>query len=166
MNTIFYLSAFVAVVATVLTITRTNAVHALLYFITSLLSSALVFAALGAAFAAVLEVIVYAGAIMVLFIFVIMMMNLGKESAARERSWFSPRMWIGPVVLCLVLLVELVSFLPGMTASAPIPASLGPKEVGLSLFGGYMIAVELASMLLLAGLVGAYHLGRRDNDGE
>ena len=74
-----YISGFVAIISTLMVITRTNAVHALLYLIVSLLSVALVFFLLGAPFVAALEVIIYAGAIMVLFIFVIMMLNVGAD---------------------------------------------------------------------------------------
>ena len=77
MEVAFYIAAIVAIVSTVLTITRLNAVHALLYLIVSLLAVAVVFYALGAPFVAALEVIIYAGAIMVLFVFVVMMLNLG-----------------------------------------------------------------------------------------
>ncbi len=162
MTILFYLSGAVAVVATVLVITRANAVHALLYLIVSLLAVALVFFSLGAVFAAALEVIIYAGAIMVLFIFVIMMLNLGNEAAARESRWLEPRAWRGPAALCAVLAAELLSFLlAGPALPGPGPAA-GPKEVGMALYGPYVLAVELASMLLLAGLVGAFHLGRRE----
>jgi NADH-quinone oxidoreductase subunit J len=162
MNTIFYLSAAVAVVSTILVITRTSAVHALLYLVVSLLAVAVIFFVLGAPFVAALEVIVYAGAVMVLFVFVIMMLNLGPQTSAQERSWLSPRLWIGPAVLCGVLLGELVYVFAAAAGPATGGASLGPREVGTSLFGPYAMGVELASMLLLAGLVGAYHLGRRD----
>lgn len=162
MNLLFYISAAVAVVATALVITRTNAVHALLYLIVSLLAVALVFLALGAFFAAALEVIIYAGAIMVLFIFVIMMLNLGPEAAEQERAWLSPRTWAGPAALCAVLLAELVFSLVGGKPALPAAAPVGPKALGIALFGPYAIGVELASMLLLAGLVGAYHLGRQE----
>src|SRR5512139_2193833 len=103
MTVLFYLSAFIAVLATVLVITRTNAVHALLYLIVSLLAVAMIFLALGAPFAAMLEIIIYAGAIMVLFIFVIMMLNLGMHSASQERAWLQPGVWKGPAVLCVIL---------------------------------------------------------------
>jgi NADH:ubiquinone oxidoreductase subunit 6 (subunit J) len=74
-NTVFALSGIVAVAATVMMITRRSAVHALLYFVVSLLASAVIMFVLGAAFVAALEVIVYAGAIMVLFVFVIMLIG-------------------------------------------------------------------------------------------
>ena len=89
MNLVFYLSAAVSVVATLMVITRVNAVHALLYMIVSLLSVALIFFTLGAPFVAALEVIIYAGAIMVLFVFVVMMLNLGPKPATRNGSGWS-----------------------------------------------------------------------------
>jgi len=161
MDIVFYISAAVAVLATVLVITRAHAVHALLYLIVSLLAVAVIFFVLGAALVAALEVIIYAGAIMILFVFVIMMLNLGPQAVARERAWQRPGLWVGPSVLAAILLGELVYIF--IRAAGPETGldAVGPQEVGASLFGPYMIGVELASMLLLAGLVGAYHLGRR-----
>jgi NADH-quinone oxidoreductase subunit J len=156
---LFYLSALIAVLATVMVITRLNAVHALLFLIVSLLAVAMVFYQLGAPFAALLEVIVYAGAIMVLFVFVIMMLNLGHTTVEREKSWLQPSMWLGPGILSAILLVELVFVMGGDKAMSDSKV-VGAKEVGILLFGPYLLAVEIASMLLLAGLVGAYHLGR------
>jgi len=164
MNILFYLSAFVAVIATVLVITRMNAVHALLYLIVSLLSVALIFFTLGAPFAAALEIIIYAGAIMVLFIFVIMMLNLGSATARQEAQWLRPGIWRGPSLLCGVLALELAYFFMYDGAQALSSAPIPPKQVGIALFGPYALGVELASMLLLAGLVGAYHLGRREQN--
>jgi NADH-quinone oxidoreductase subunit J len=162
MNTIFYIAAAVAVLATLRVIIHTRAVHALLYFIVSLLAIAVVFYTLGAPMAAALEVIVYAGAIMVLFVFVVMMLNLGPEAARQERQWLSPRAWVGPAILAAVLLAEVVYLIAGAAQGETSGWSVDPANVGGSLFGPYMLGVELASMLLLAGLVGAYHLGRRD----
>ena len=117
---IFYISAAVAVVATLLVVTRTHAVHALLYLVVSLLAVAMVFVTLGAPLVAALEVIIYAGAILVLFVFVIMMLNLGPHSARQERAWLTPRTWIGPSVLAAVLLAEVVYVVAsGMTSGAP-----------------------------------------------
>ena len=167
MGVIFYISAAVAVAATVGVITRYNAVHALLYLIVSLLAISLIFYILGAPFAAALEAIIYAGAIMVLFIFVIMILNLGPQAARRERSWLKPRMWVGPAALALILAGELVYLLESGQAGAPAgTASVGPEPVGATLFGPYLLGVELASFLLLAGLVGALHLGRRETGEE
>ncbi len=158
MNVVFYLSAIVAVLSTILVITRVVAVHALLYLIVSLLAVALVFYALGAPFAAALEVIVYAGAIMVLFLFVIMLLNLGPQAIREQRAWLTPRTWVGPSLLIAVLLIELVYALATGLAAPEPGTTIQPTQVGLALFGPYLLGVELASMLLLAGLVGAHHL--------
>ena len=103
MDVAFYIAGAIAVASTVMVITRLNAVHALLYLIVSLLAVALVFFTLGAPFVAVLEVIIYAGATMVLFVFVMMMLNLGPQAADLERQWFTPRAWGGPAVLAAIL---------------------------------------------------------------
>ena len=161
MNTVFYVAAAVAVLATALAVTRSNAVHALLYLIVSLLAVAVIFFVLGAPFVAALEVIIYAGAIMVLFVFVVMMLNTGPVAVAQERAWLKPALWIGPAGLALILLAEVLVILVKASAAAPAAVPLTPRQVSLALFGPYVLGVELASMLLLAALVGVYHLGRR-----
>jgi NADH-quinone oxidoreductase subunit J len=160
----FWVTAFVAVIATALTVTGRNPVHALLYLIVSLLAIALIFFLMGAPFAALLEVIVYAGAIMVLFVFVVMMLNLG-DVATQEQKLLGWRVWAGPSVLCLVLLLELVLLMHDGTLAAggelnSVGTEVTAKQVGIAMFGPYLLAVELASMLLLGALVAAYHLGR------
>ena len=157
---LFYIAATVSLVSTVLAVTRYNAAHALIYLIISLLASAIIFFLVGAPFAAVLEVVIYAGAIMVLFVFVIMMLNLGASGDVAEHVLLRPGMWIFPSILCLVLFAEVIYVLQGSEHMLD-GTVVGPKAVGLELFGPYVLAVEIASMLLLAGLVGAYHLGRR-----
>ena len=162
MEIVFYTAAAVAIFSTGMVITRLNAVHALLYMITSLLAVALVFVTLGAPFVAVLEVIIYAGAIMVLFVFVVMMLNLGEAAVDQERRWLEPALWRGPAALAAVLLVQLLYIFLAGGAEGGAATVVAPKEVSLALFGPYLLGVELASFLLLAGLVGAYHLGRRE----
>jgi NADH-quinone oxidoreductase subunit J len=163
---VFWVAAFVAVVATVFTVTGRNPVHALLYLIVSLLAVALMFFLLGAPFAALLEVIVYAGAIMVLFVFVVMMLNLG-DAAQQERRLLQPRIWIGPGILSALLLVEIIALMHqgAMAAGGQLHAAgleVSAKQVGIALYGPYLLAVELASMLLLGALVAAYHLARNE----
>ncbi len=160
MQVAFYLSGLIALAATFLTIISARAVHALLYLILSLLAVAVTFYTLGAPFIAVLEVIVYAGAIVVLFIFVVMLLNLGEPAVVQERSWLDPGIWIGPSLLALILLGEMIYVLWGGELQAVSGKVVDAREVGLALYGPYLLVVELASMLLTAGLVGAYHLMR------
>ncbi|MGX5816826.1 NADH-quinone oxidoreductase subunit J [Chitinophaga lutea] len=162
MGPAFYIAAAVAVLSTGMVITRYNIMHALLYLIVSLLSVAVIFYLYGAPFMAALEVIVYAGAIMVLIIFFVMMLNLGPQTAGEERSWLTPNIWVGPAILCAILLAEMA----WLMLQPPLPEAgeireVDPKAVGVALFGPYLLAVELAGMLLMAGIVGAYHLGRQ-----
>src|SRR5690606_27377151 len=113
MTLLFYLASTVALLATLAVITSTHVVHALVYLIVSLLAVAVIFFVLGAPFAAMLEAIVYAGAIMVLFLFVMMMLNLGQTTEQKEREWLQPRTWAGPGALVLVLLLQLARVLVG-----------------------------------------------------
>jgi NADH-quinone oxidoreductase subunit J len=161
MAILFYITAIIAIVATVLAITRRHAVHALLYLIASLLAIAIIFFLIGAPFIAALELIIYAGAIMVLFVFVVMMLNLGDVTSNKEREWLRLRVWIGPAILGAILLSEQAYLLSGTGHMAAAPSSISAKQVGIALFGPYVVGVELASLLLMGGLVGAYHLGRR-----
>jgi NADH-quinone oxidoreductase subunit J len=160
MELAFYIAGGVAVLSTILMLTRPHVVHALLYLIVSLLGVAVLFYLLGASFVAALEVIVYAGAIMVLFIFVVMMLNLGARAIEMEKRWLTPGIWVGPVVLACILIIEVLYMVRGSSTSLAL-GGVEPKQVGIALFGPYLIGVELASMLLLAGLVGAYHLSYR-----
>src|ERR1044072_8991498 len=108
MSIAFYIAAAIAIFSTVMVITRFNIMHALLYLIVSLLSVAVIFYLYGAPFMAALEVIIYAGAIMVLIIFFVMMLNLGPEMYRQEKQWLKPSLWLFPAVFCVILLVELV----------------------------------------------------------
>lgn len=164
MNAIFYLAAVVAVLSTILAISRLNAVHGLLYVIVSLLAVALAFFTLGAPFAAILEVIIYAGAIMVLFVFVVMLLNVGPEATEQERLWFHPATWSGPAVLAVILIGELVYVILHEGPAAPPAQVITPEGVSLTLLGPYLLGVELASLVLLAGLVAAFHAGMHEED--
>lgn len=162
MELTFYIAAAVAILSTIMVITRYNMIHALLYLVVSFLAVAVVFFTLGAPFMAALEVIIYAGAIVVLIIFVIMMLNLTREDVQREKEWLQPSVWVGPAILSAVLLAELVYII---TAADPVQSealvAVDAKVVGLALFGPYVLGVQLSGILLMAGIVGAYHLGRQ-----
>ena len=160
MTLLFYLAGAIAIIATFAVIVQTNIVHALLYLILSLLAVAVIFYVLGAPFAAVLEAIVYAGAILVLFLFVIMMLNLGQHTRDQEKGWLTGRMFLAPGVMSALLLGQLLNVLSQVDQNMAV-TRVGAMEVSALLFGPYVLAVELASILLLAGLVSAYHLAKR-----
>ena len=185
MNILFYIAALIAVIATMRMITGTNAVHSLLYLIVSLLAVSVIFFLLGAPFIAALEVIIYAGAIMVLFVFVIMMLNVGGDGLKQERALLKPGIWTGPSLITAVLFLEMAYMLiqqpgpgtyqPGSGALPPASAAASASAtalvsaaqqipsaaVGALLFTKYIIVVELAAFLLAAGIIGAYHLGQK-----
>ena len=168
----FYLLAIVAILASLRVITRTNPVHALLNMIVTLLALSGIFFALGAPFAGALEIIVYAGAIMVLFVFVVMMLNLGTQSTLEEESWLASSAWAVPAGLAFIVGLTLFSFI-GMKHGfeGMMPAFIGvepvtAKMIGAKLFTEYLLLVEIAGFLLLAGLVAAYHLAKSALDDE
>jgi NADH-quinone oxidoreductase subunit J len=158
MNVFFYIAASVAIISTIMAISGRNAIHALLFLILSLLAISVIFYMLDAPFIAALEVIIYAGAIMVLFIFVTMMLNIGLERKM-EKRWLNPRMWIVPAILAAILLIDLILALKNVESLPVDKQIVMPKQVGISLFSTYLLAVEIAAILLMAGVIGAYHLG-------
>jgi NADH-quinone oxidoreductase subunit J len=166
MTTLFYLASAIAVFATARVITHKDPMHALLYFVVSLVSLAVVLFTLGAQVIAPLMVMIYAGAIIVLFVFVIMILNLGPKASEQESRFLSPGIWVGPSILCGILLVQLIVVLVRGDGHVTGGAEISKEQVSVSLFNVYFLGVELASMLLLAALVGAYHLGKRELPGE
>ncbi|WP_242929269.1 NADH-quinone oxidoreductase subunit J [Pontibacter vulgaris] len=161
MELTFYVASAIAIIATIMVITNYNMIHALLYLVVSFLAVAVVFFTLGAPFMAALEVIIYAGAIVVLIIFVIMMLNLTNEDVQQERTWLRPKTWIGPALLSLVLLGELAYLVIAEDMPTINNQPVDARQVGLALYGPYLLGVQLCGMLLMAGIVGAYHLGRQ-----
>ncbi|MDM1261679.1 MULTISPECIES: NADH-quinone oxidoreductase subunit J [Acinetobacter] len=165
----FYLMALVAIISTVRVVTNTNPVHALLSLIVSLLAVAGMFMIVGAPFAGALEIIVYAGAIMVLFVFVVMMLNLGQQTVEQESKWLNSTAWAYPALMSFLMGLVLVWMLASDYSSTPAVMGteiVGPKEVGQALFTHYLLLVEVAAMLLLAALVAAFHLGKREPGAE
>jgi NADH-quinone oxidoreductase subunit J len=160
LSTLFYISSIVAIASTIMVITRYHPVHALLYLAVSFLAVGMIFLSLGAPFVAALEVIVYAGAIIVLFIFVVMMLNLGHETAQQEKEWLKPKVWVVPSILVVILLAEMIVLLFTDRKDIMQVSVVDPRKVALSLYGEYVIAVELTGFLLMAGIVGAAHIGK------
>jgi NADH-quinone oxidoreductase subunit J len=158
----FYVAAALAVFATLRAITCRRTMHAILYFIVSLLSVAVIFFLLGAPFAGALEIIIYAGAVIVLFVFAVMLVS--REDA--HRAAFHSQALAGPAAVSALLFADLF-YAAGTTGGAPLGAEgVDAAAVGASLFGPYLLAVQLAGLLLLVGVLGAYHLGRKREEGD
>jgi len=164
----FYSLAAVAIFASLRVVTQANPVHAILSMIVSLLAIAGIFFVLGAPFAGALEIVVYAGAIMVLFVFVIMMLNLGMSNDEREERWLDAGTWAIPTGLTIIIAVVLYAMI-GLNHDEAVMmggTTISAKAVGTVLFTKYIMLVEVAALLLLAALVAAYHLGKETVDDE
>ena len=162
---IFYVLATIILVATLLAITRRNPMHAIVYLVVSFFAMAPLFYLLGAPLLALLEIIIYAGAIMVLFIFIVMMLQIGATPFV-PGQWL--RQWFPAVVLSLIsglIMGFLIWQAPAQKAVLPL-AMATPLALGQFVFERYWFAVEIASLLLFVALVGAYYLGRKGDSGE
>jgi len=156
---IFYVLAAIILITTGVAITRRNLVHTVVYLVFSFFGSAMMFYLFGAPLLAVLEVIIYAGAIMILFLFIIMMV---KAETSEERL-FPIRQWLPIALVGVVYLIVgavIVSSAPGSQVTLEI-ALAKPKVFGEYLFQRHWLAIEIVSMLLLVALVGALYLGRK-----
>ena len=164
----FYSLAAVAIFASLRVVTQANPVHAILSMIVSLLAIAGIFFVLGAPFAGALEIVVYAGAIMVLFVFVIMMLNLGMRNDEREERWLDAGTWAIPTGLTIIIAVVLYAMIGLNYNEAALMGgtTISAKAVGTVLFTKYIMLIEVAALLLLAALVAAYHLGKEAIDDE
>jgi NADH-quinone oxidoreductase subunit J len=162
---VFYTFAGLAVASSVLMITRKNPVYSVMYLVLTLFSVAAIFVLLDAHFLAALQIVVYAGAILVLFLFVIMLLNLGHEfdSDIRGKFW-----WVIGFGLGLVLFAEL--FVLARNAPEPPESDMLARllaergaigAVAEPLFENYVVAVEVTGVLLLVAMVGAVVIAKR-----
>ena len=161
---IFYVLAAIILITTGIAITRRNLVHAVVYLVFSFFGSAMMFYLFGAPLLAVLEVIIYAGAIMILFLFIIMMVNV---EASQERM-FPIQQWLPIAVIGILYLIigaVIVTSAPGTDVTLEI-ALAEPKAFGEYLFQRHWLCIQIVSLLLLVALVGALHLGRRKSKGD
>lgn len=160
---LFYILAFTALGATLMCITRRNPVHAVIYLVNGLFAMALLFYLLGAPLVAAWEVIIYAGAVMVLFMFIIMMLELAPMEAPKGPGWhrWGPVLLFSLVILgCTVLMV-----LIDPVGEEGVPAYYAsPRTFGYVLFKEYALAVQVVSFQLLFAAVGAYYVGRKSSE--
>jgi NADH-quinone oxidoreductase subunit J len=165
----FYVAAAAAILATGMVITRRHAVHALLWFVVSLFAVAVIFYTLGAPFVAALEVIVYAGAIMVLFIFVIMLLSVRYEESG-EGAGIPTGVKRNLAVVLAALMVGLFAVLSwtfvltGRRGGADVDTT-SIEQLGLTLYRKYAFPFEVASILLLVAIIGAVAITRRHGRG-
>jgi NADH-quinone oxidoreductase subunit J len=157
---LFYFLSFVAVLAALMVVFSKNAVYSVLYLIITFFAIAGHYILLNAQFLAAVHVIVYAGAIMVLFLYVIMLLDLN-EAVERPKSNF---LAFAAAICSGSLMVILIGALRGtemMAATLPVTEDVGlVKNLGKVLFKEYMLPFEITSILLLAAMVGAVMLGK------
>ena len=156
----FFVVAAMAVVSALGLVLRRNAIHGALFLIVNLGSIAVLYQTLGAEFLAWAQVIVYAGAIMVLFVFAIMVLIPGKEETGPDPR--RPLRWVALPAGAL-LLAQVLVILVGTRGPTPVgsPAPGGVEAIGRLLFTDYLFPFELTSVLLLAAMVGVLLLARR-----
>jgi NADH-quinone oxidoreductase subunit J len=155
---LFYILAAIILLSTILAITRRNLVHAVVYLVISFFGSAMLFYLFGAPLLAALEVIIYAGAIMVLFLFIIMMLQEGHPS---ERLF--PAGQLVPAALFAIVYLAAGAAMLAADKNSRIElkaAMVSPGRFGQYLFEQHWLAVEIVSLLLLIALVGALYLGK------
>ena len=160
---LFFLIAFLAVASAVYFVFARNPLYAILSLIVTMFSIAGMYVLLNAQFLGIVQIIVYTGAIMVLFLYILMMLNLNKEDESKKANL--PK-FIGIFSVC-ILFVGMLGAYKGLsgktTAAAGIDHSVGlTKNLGKLLFNEYVLPFELASILILAGIVGAVLIGKKD----
>ena len=167
--TFFYVFGAVAVIASLLVIAQRNPIYSVLLLIASFGALSGLYVLLDAPFVAVTQIIVYAGAIMVLFLFVVMLLNAPHEDTEYDEH-VHPLRRPGPMrfgaALAVVLMVELVWALTragGETAGFPVAAVSSVRAIGRSLFTAYAFPFEVTSVLILVAMVGAVVLARRES---
>jgi len=158
----FYFFAGLAILCAILMVCGRNVVHSAIFLIGSLLATAGIYLQLTAEFLFIVQVILYVGGIMVLFVFVIMLVNL--DVASRQRQ-FNKQVWLA-VLLTIVLGGELglMTHVDGSifnSVNAPQALPANTNEVATALFQTYMLPFEIASIMLLVAMVGAVLMAKR-----
>ncbi len=170
LTAIFSYMAAASVASALLAVTRKNPVHSILWVLALFLHVAGIFLLLGAEFLAAVQVIVYAGAILIFYLFVVMLLDLpGEEARPRFGKHWPFAAAVGLSFAALAWLAQVETFDPvgaGVAAGAKRMAADGPPqgslaEIGTALFGPFALPFEIASLLLLAAIVGAVVLARR-----
>lgn len=159
---IFFIVAAIAVASAVSFVFAKNPMYAILSLIVTMFSIAALYIILNAQFLGIVQIIVYAGAIMVLFLYILMMLNLSKEDESKKQNLMK---FIG-VFSAGLLLIGILGAYRGFTfqpVAVDVTADIGlTKNLGRLLFNEYVLPFELASILILAGIVSAVLIGKKD----
>ncbi len=160
MEYIFYILGLIAILSTIKVITHNNPMYALLYLVVSLLSISGIFFLVGAYFAGVLEVIIYTGAILVLFIFNIMFINVDNNLNLSINYYYKIITWLISLLLLMILIygIYINNYNNNNLFSNQL---ISIETIAISLFGDYILVVELSTLLLLSSLIISCHLGNR-----
>lgn len=161
---IFLYFAAVIIGAAIMTITRRNLVHSVLFMLLLFFHIAGLFVLLNAEFLAAVQLIVYAGAILILYLFVVMLLNVDRESQSSRAHRFWPwTMLFGAAVLAEIVFLVAAGSFPGATGQT-MKQIAGVQNLGVELFTRYLVPFEVASVVLLVGLVGAVLLAKKRSD--
>ena len=160
----FWADAIVAVLTAGMVLLHRNAVICALSLVMHLCSMAVFFVLLDATFLGVVQVIVYAGAIMVLFLFVIMLLDPKGEGVVGRIGYVQLALTLGAALLLMVGILRIIPVLAGPGSEPhPVPEGFGAiQDVGAALFSTYLFPFELASVLLLVAMMGALFMGKKE----
>ncbi len=160
---IFLMASALSIAASILVIIQRNPIASVMYLLTSFVSQVILFIMLNAAFLAMLQIIVYAGAILVLFLFVIMLLNLRREDFGKDiKLKFKPLAVAFAVVLLFETTVAISSSAMLERAQAQLPPDFGSVQaVGMELFTKYLYPFELTSILLIVAVLGAVVMAKK-----
>ncbi len=165
---LFFILAVTSIISAIIVVTRRSPMMSVIFLVLNFIILAIIYLTLQAQFIAVIQVVVYAGAIMVLFLFVVMLLNLGKEEMLTEKITYKKRIAAG---LATVMLIQIIAGLTMSFGEHPnqlsvTAAQMGTVEnIGMVLFTDYLFPFEITSILLLAAIIGAVVLAKRRTGG-
>jgi NADH-quinone oxidoreductase subunit J len=163
---IFYFLALVTIITALMVVFSRNPIHSVLYLVVCFFSIAGHYLLLNAQFLAVVHIIIYAGAIMVLFLFVIMLLNLNKESEPNKPAIIKFASVISASILMLVLIAAMLKMDPIINTNGSIYASqeIGTvKNLGMVLFTDFLLPFEISSVLFLSAMVGVVLISKKES---
>jgi NADH-quinone oxidoreductase subunit J len=163
----FYILAAIAIGSGLMVVTRKNAINAALFLVVAMAAIACLYIQLGSLFIATLQIIIYAGAIIVLFIFVIMLLNLKRDEFGFDSRVFQRIVGVTIGLVLLILLIRVAYYYQPYYPARPIDPEMGnAAAMSKKLFLQYLYPFEITSVLLLAAIIGAVVLARKGEEGN